>query len=223
MRGWSAASMIFPWITRFVWGDIDLKWFPETNLSHPNHKGFYTVKDYVEREPMQGSNIQTILSWRADLLSGAKSNLITPLQVADSLDSLSNSAYASLQKLPKPKHSVPDEINQTLSDIQGFASIGKYYAEKIRAACQLALFDTTRNENYRKAALQNLQSAKNHWNEYASIYSLKNRPALYNRVGYVDVEKLKQKVQHDIDMVRNWKPGEVKLRTNGNTEVPFKQ
>lgn len=223
MRGWSAASMIFPWITRFVWGDIDLKWLPEANLSHPNHKGFYTVKDYVEREPMQGSNIQTILSWRADLLSGAKSNLITPLQVADSLDSLSNSAYASLQKLPKPKHSVPDEINQTLSDIQGFASIGKYYAEKIRAACQLALFDTTRNENYRKAALQNLQSAKNHWNEYASIYSLKNRPALYNRVGYVDVEKLKQKVQHDIDMVRNWKPGEVKLRTNGNTEVPFKQ
>jgi hypothetical protein len=28
IKGWSSASMIFPWITRFVWGDIDLKWFP---------------------------------------------------------------------------------------------------------------------------------------------------------------------------------------------------
>ena len=65
MRGWSAASMIFPWITRFVWGDIDLKWFPEANLSHPAHKGFYTVKDYVEREPMQGSHIENILNWAA--------------------------------------------------------------------------------------------------------------------------------------------------------------
>ncbi|MEO5565018.1 MAG: hypothetical protein ABIR18_16345, partial [Chitinophagaceae bacterium] len=63
MKSWSTASMIFPWITRFVWGDIDLKWFPEANLSHPTHKGFYTVKDYVERIPMEGSNVEGILPW----------------------------------------------------------------------------------------------------------------------------------------------------------------
>ena len=27
MDGWSAASMVFPWVTRFCWGDIDIKWF----------------------------------------------------------------------------------------------------------------------------------------------------------------------------------------------------
>ena len=101
--------------------------------------------------------------------------------------------------------------------------IGKYYAEKIRAACDLALFDTTKIETHRKNALQHLQLAKDFWYQYAAIYSTKNKAALYNRVGYVDVEKLKIKVQHDIDMVVKWSPGQNKLKPNGNTEVPFKQ
>jgi hypothetical protein len=223
MKGWSAASMIFPWITRFVWGDIDLKWFPEANLSHPSHKGFYTIKDYVEREPMQGSNIEGILAWAAKKLNGMQSNFVSPLSVADTLEMYSNISFASLSTLPKPIHQSPTEINQTLSDIQGFALIGKYYAEKIRAACDLALFDATQSENYRKTSLQHLQLAKNFWSRYASVYAIKNKAALYNRVGYVDVEKLKTKVQQDIDMVVKWKAGQNKLIPNGNTEVPFKQ
>ena len=223
VKAWSSASMIFPWITRFMWGDIDLKWFPEANLSHPNHKGFYTVKDYTEREPMEGSNIEGILSWAKRQLNGAMTKSLSPLNVADTLELLSTTALATLKQLPRPQHNLPDEKNQTLSDIQGFALIGRYYAEKIRAACDLALLDTTRNEKYRKAALEHLQLAKQFWNEYANIYSKKNKPALYNRVGFVNVEKLKVKVQEDITIVMNWKPGENKLKVNGNTEVPFKQ
>ncbi|MES1218498.1 MAG: hypothetical protein ABUT20_23530, partial [Bacteroidota bacterium] len=223
MKGWSAASMIFPWITRFVWGDIDLKWFPEANLSHPSHKGFYTVKDYIERVPMEGSNIEGILPWAIKKINNTKSPLISPLQVADTLELLSNISLASLKKMPKIIHSSPDELNQTLSDIQGFALIGKYYAEKIRAACDLALFDMAHEEAQRKKALQHIGSAKNYWDQYAAIYSIKNKPALYNRVGYMDVNKLKEKVQRDIDMVETWKPGANKLNTSGNTESPFKQ
>ncbi|MEI9943321.1 MAG: hypothetical protein WDN26_03800 [Chitinophagaceae bacterium] len=223
MKGWSAASMIFPWITRFVWGDIDLKWFPEANLSHPSHKGFYTVKDYIEREPMEGSNIDNILSWAAKKLKGTKSDFLSPLSVADTLEKLSNISLASLKKFSKPVHTSPTELNQTLSDIEGFAMIGKYYAEKIKAACDLALLDTTKNEQYRKTSLQHLELAKKYWNSYAAIYSAKNKPALYNRVGYVDVEKLKENVDHDIHIVQNWKPGVNKLSINDRTEVPFKQ
>jgi hypothetical protein len=32
-----------------------------------------------------------------------------------------------------------------------------------------------------------------------------------------------RRVEHDIDIVRHWKPGINKLATNGNTETPFKQ
>jgi hypothetical protein len=40
LAGWSAASRIFPELTRFFWGNIDLKWLPEACLSHPAHRGF---------------------------------------------------------------------------------------------------------------------------------------------------------------------------------------
>jgi hypothetical protein len=172
---------------------------------------------------MQGSNIEGILAWAAKKLNGMQSNFVSPLSVADTLEMYSNISFASLSTLPKPIHQSPTEINQTLSDIQGFALIGKYYAEKIRAACDLALFDATQTENYRKTSLQHLQLAKNFWSRYASVYAIKNKAALYNRVGYVDVEKLKTKVQQDIDMVVKWKAGQNKLIPNGNTEVPFKQ
>lgn len=222
MKGWSAASMIFPWATRFVWGDIDLRWFPEANISHPSYKGFYTVKDYIEKEPVQGSNMEGILPWTARQLNNTKSNLLSPLDVADTLERLSTTALTSVKNIRQPVHSSADETNQTLSDIQGFAMIGKYYAEKIRAACDLALLDTTRKEEYRKSALVHLEQAKKHWYDYAAIYSAKNKPALYNRVGYVDMEKLKANVQRDIDMVREWKPGANKLNSNQRTEAPFR-
>jgi hypothetical protein len=222
MKGWSAASMIFPWATRFIWGDIDLKWFPEANISHPSHKGFYTVKDYIEKEPMEGSNIEAILPWTVRQLNGATSNLLSPLNVADTLDRLSDLSLATLKGLPKAIHDSPTELNQTLSDIEGFAMIGKYYAEKIRAACDLALLDTTHKEQYRKSALQHLQLAKSYWNDYATIYTKKNKPALYNRVGFVDMEKLKIKVQEDIAMVAGWRPGTNNLKMNQRTEAPFK-
>ena len=148
---------------------------------------------------------------------------MSPMQVADTLELSSNISLASLKKMPNIVHASPDELNQTLSDIECFADIGKYYAEKIRAACDLALFDTTRNEMYRSTAIGHLKSAKKYWDKYALIYSTKNKPALYNRVGYVDVNKLKTKVQADIDMVIEWKPGANKLNMNGNTEKPFKE
>lgn len=223
MKGWSSASMIFPWITRFVWGDIDLKWFPEANISHPRNKGFYTVKDYAERVPMPGSNIQPILSWVTTKLKGDKSDLISPLAVADTLEMFSNTAFASLKKLPKPIHTSALELNQTLSDIEDFAWIGMYYAEKIRAACDLALLNATSDEKYRESSLQHLELAKKYWTSYAAIYSVKNKPALYNRVGKVDVEQLKTKVNDDINIVRNWKAGTVQLKLDGTTEKPFKQ
>jgi hypothetical protein len=164
-----------------------------------------------------------ILTWRNNVLKGTKTSQLIPLNVADTLEYLSNVSLAALKNLPKSIHNSPAELNQTLSDIEGFALIGKYYAEKIRAACDLAMFDTTKSEQLRKSALLHLEYAKQYWHGYSAIYSVKNKPALYNRVGYVDVEKLKKNVEEDINIVRNWEPGSGQLKTNGNTEVPFKQ
>jgi len=149
-KPWSAASMIFPWITRYVWGDIDLKWFPEANISHPTHKGFFTVADYIEREPMPGSNIRNIYLWAKYKHEGKPDSLQSPLSVADTLAQLSAAALSGLKALPLRKPGSFSELDQTLGDIEAFAHIGNYYAAKMKAACKLAQFDQFGNEADRK-------------------------------------------------------------------------
>ena len=55
-----------PLITRFFWGDIDLKWFPEACWSHPRSKreGFYTVAKFLEGSAMPSAEVLGIRDWR---------------------------------------------------------------------------------------------------------------------------------------------------------------
>lgn len=222
-KPWAAASMIFPWITRYVWGDIDLKWFPEANISHPTHKGFFTVADYIEREPMPGSNIRNIYLWAKYQHDGKTDSLQSPLAVADTLSKLSSIALSGLKLLPARKINSFTELDQTLGDIEAFAHIGNYYAAKMRAACSLALFDQFSDEADRKKAIAYLEEAKIHWGKYAKVYSSLYKPALYNRVGYVDIPALISKVDNDINIARDWKPGTIKYQPKYTTESPFRK
>ena len=219
---WSAASMIFPWITRYVWGDIDLKWFPEANISHPTHKGFYTVADYIEREPMPGSHIRNIYLWAQYQHERKPDSLLSPLAVADTLEQLAATALAGLKKLPVRKQGSFTELDQTLGDIEAFAYIGNYYAAKMRAACSLALFDQYGKKQDRKKSVRFLEKARAHWIKYAGVYSSLYKPALYNRVGFVDIPALIQKTEADITLAKGWKPGTVRYQTKVTTEAPFK-
>jgi hypothetical protein len=220
VTAWEPSGMIFPYITRFVWGDIDLKWFPEANISAKGYRGFFTVGEYINRQPMSGSNIAGIDEW---LHSDAKSKgLLSPLMVADSLEILANLSLNGLKKLPKYSHIANDELQQTQSDIEAFARIGLYYSEKIRAAFALAEYDKSGDVKFKESSLAYLKNAETHWNDYANIYTQKNQPALYNRVGFIDMNALKEEVKKDIEMVNNWKVGTVKFTPKNTTEKVFR-
>ncbi|MEJ7769754.1 MAG: hypothetical protein WKF89_18185 [Chitinophagaceae bacterium] len=221
-KPWSAASMIFPWITRYVWGDIDLKWFPEANISHPTHKGFFTVADYIEREPMPGSNIRNIYLWAKYQHEGTVDSLQSPLAVADTLSKLSAEAFAGLKSLPARKTGSFAPLDQTLGDIEAFAHIGSYYSAKMKAACSLAQFDQFGNEADKTKAVRYLEEAKGHWAQYAKVYHSLYKPALYNRVGFVNIQELLSKTETDIVMAKQWKPGTIKYQTKVTTEKPFR-
>ena len=60
------------------------------------------------------------------------------------------------------------------------------------------------------AAVRHLEDALAHWKRYAAIRDAHYVPALYNRVGYVDVTALTQSVAADIEIARSWKPGTLK-------------
>lgn len=198
-RAWAAASQVFPLITRFFWGDIDLKWFPEASLSHPRHHGYYTVRDFMEGSAMPGSGVLSIREWRA----GASG--ISPLTIADSL---AVSAASALGALPALRMQASVELRNTLGDIESMSQLATYYAFKIRGAAALASFDRSADAADRARAVAFLSQAAAAWRLYAASYSAQyTSPHLYNRVGFVDIPGLVVKVDADIDIARGWKPG----------------
>jgi hypothetical protein len=223
MATWAEASKIIPQITRFFWGDIDLRWFPEACLSHPNYKGWFTVRHFIEGQTMPESGILNILEYRERLAAKDKIKQITPLQVAEAL---AGYAQTTLRELPalRKQQGQSKELRLTLGDLEAMAHLGNYYAEKIHGATALALFDANGKAEEQAAAIRHLESALAHWKLYAAIYGAQYKPQLLNRVGYVDIPALTTKVASDIDLARNWKSGTIKASEvkRNNADNPFR-
>ncbi|MFZ2280147.1 MAG: hypothetical protein WAW39_20280, partial [Prosthecobacter sp.] len=150
-RALQGASQVMPLITRFFWGDIDLKWYPEACLSHPKSKGFYTVRHFMDGISMPGANVLPIRDWRARLAAGQPMEGTTPLQIAEALDASAAETLGALDALREAAKE-DSELRKTISDCEALAWLGRYYADKIRGACALALFDAKGDELERSAA-----------------------------------------------------------------------
>ena len=208
-RALQSASQVMPLATRFFWGDIDLKWYPEASLSHRRSKGFYTVRHFMEGVSMPGANVLCIRDWRNRLTAGQPMEQTTPLEIADALDGAAAGTFASLNAL-RESAKEDSELRKNVIDSEALAWLGRYYASKIRGASALALFDINGDKFEHAAAIRHLTDALAHWKQYAGIRDAHYVPALYNRVGYVDVTALTEKVAADVSIVREWKPGSLK-------------
>jgi hypothetical protein len=221
MDGWSAASMIFPWTTRLVWGEVDYKWFPEACISNKNrYKGFYTVQDFMEVEPAPGSNISNIIRWAQNYKLNLTDSLMSPIAVADTLSKYAKIALINLKYLVEHDINSSNELDLTLSDIKAFAAIGNYYAEKIRGACSLALYNFYGLKQDQQEAIQHLTNAKSYWAEYATLYAAQYEPALFSRVGFVNIPQLIENTEKDIEIAMNWLPGTIKEYNQGRIIYP---
>jgi hypothetical protein len=203
------ASQVMPLTTRFFWGDIDLKWYPEACLSHRKSKGFHTVRHFMEGITMPGSNVLCIREWRKHLTEGKPMEQTTPLEIAAALDGAASATFAAVEPLREPARN-DTELRKNLIDCESLAWLGRYYASKIRGACALALFDANGDRFEHETAIRHLDDALVHWKQYAGIRDTHYHPALYNRVGQVNVTELTEKVAGDLDIARNWKPGSLK-------------
>jgi hypothetical protein len=208
-RALQGASQVMPLTTRFFWGDIDLKWYPEACLSHPRSKGFYTVQHFMEGSSMPGAAVLCIRDWRKRLTARQPMTETTPLEIAETLERAVAGTLAALDALREATKE-DSELRKTVNDCDALAWLGRYYASKIRGACALALFDANSDKSEHAAALRHLGDALSHWKRYAAIRDAHYVSALYNRVGYVDVTALTEKVAADLDIARDWKPGGLK-------------
>ncbi|MBM4155255.1 MAG: carbohydrate-binding family 6 protein [Lentisphaerae bacterium] len=222
-RSLQGASQVMPLITRFFWGDIDLKWFPEACLSHPKSKGFYTVRHFMEGTAMPGANVLKIRDWRERLAAGKPMEQTTPLEIADALEKAASGTFAALDELRTPARQ-DAELLKNVNDCEALANLGRYYAAKIRGACALALFDANGDRPAHDQSLRHLGEALTHWKQYAAIRDAHYVPALYNRIGFVDITALTEQVAADLDLARGWKPGTLKDGDKrGGTEKGFRK
>ena len=223
---WADASKTFPYITRFFWGDIDIKWFPEACRKR---NGFYTVRDFVEGGTMPGAGVLNIIEWRNGVLAKQMPQGVTPVEIATTLHTNATKALEALPDLQGAKIS-PDansrEYRATLTDIKAMAYLGLYYSEKIQGACDLALFDKSGDANQQASAVRHLEAALTHWKNYSDAYTSQYvQPVKYNRAGLVDIPKQTGDVAADVGIARDWKPGtidEAQIKRS-ETEAGFKK
>src|SRR5579871_233761 len=176
----AAASKTMPQVTRFFWRDLDFKWFPEGNIQTGHGTGFFTVRDFIEGQTMPGSGILNVRQWRARSLSGAKMGGITPLEVAAELQKNAVAAHRLVEEL-RPAAGKNKELRLTLGDADAMADLAEYYAEKILAAGDLALFDSDNKPERRASAVRHLESALVHWKAYAAIATAQYKPQYLGR------------------------------------------
>jgi hypothetical protein len=72
------------------------------------------------------------------------------------------------------------------------------------------LFDSGAGKSAQDDAGRHLAEALEHWKKYAAVRHARYLPALYNRVGFVDITSLTGEVAADIGIARDWKIGSLK-------------
>jgi hypothetical protein len=214
------ASKIIPQTTRFFWRDIDLAWLPEACARYDRSFGthLYTVAEFMNGVTMPGTQILNIRQWRYRLTSGIAMELVTPLQVADALAGFANSTLSLVRELRAvPTNLSSRELRQTIGDNEAMAHLGIYYAEKIRGACDLALFDTSAADEDRRSAIVHLELAVAAWKRYATVRDAQYLPGFYSRIGWIDITALTQVVAEDVEIARGWEPHSLKFDQSSPT------
>ncbi|MEO8593520.1 MAG: carbohydrate-binding family 6 protein [Candidatus Solibacter sp.] len=207
----AAASKTMPQVTRFFWRDLDFLWFPEGNIQKGNGNGFFTVADFIKGQTMPESGNLNVRQWRSRFLKGATMGGTTPLQVAEALKTNAAASLRMVSELRPLQPKSSKEFRLTLGDAEAMAELGNYYADKILAATELALFDGESKPEHRDAAVKHLEAALVHWKAYAAVATSQYKPQFLGRlVRVVDLNALTAAAAADITLAREWQPGTIK-------------
>jgi hypothetical protein len=196
---WQSASMIYPLTTGFHWGALDFQWYIEGSKSRPEParttSGYHDVNRFITLPPHKGTDFISIPDYVKIGSSNTPAIGTTPPEVASKINQNADLALNWVKTI-KPRNV---ELYKTVEDIKAMANLGKYYAHKIRAATDLALYRNTNKNEHQLSAVKELNTSAFYWRCYASVAlgQYKN-PLWTNRVGYVDWKELYKKILRDV-------------------------
>ena len=155
----------------------------------PLDPDFVSIRDYVE----------TTLSEKT-----FSPDRVTPLQLADQFEDLAKRSLLLIKGFKVTNDSLAYEIG----DIQAWAHLSFYMADKIRGTTSYHFFEQSKNATYQNQAIDHLKQAKDHWIDLVKITE-KLYPEAYCQIlpNGLDEKwhwsKLLPDVQADIDFVSN--------------------
>ncbi|VGO22467.1 beta-N-acetylhexosaminidase family protein [Pontiella sulfatireligans] len=178
---WQTASKIVPLVNTWHWRDWDHMWSVEICAS--KKEGYHTVNHFIEFAPLPEQGMQSIDAF----VRRPNPELKSPLAVANELDQLAAQTLAGLSVLKSGASSPPNkELRQTYGDLEAFARLGQYYADKIRGATALHRFRVEGEKKIRREAVKHLKVASGHWKQYAGVASSQYNEQLFARTSYTD-------------------------------------
>ncbi|MHC4132980.1 MAG: hypothetical protein ACYSR3_13475 [Planctomycetota bacterium] len=120
--------------------------------------------------------------------------------MADKLDRLAQQTLAGVARLRDQSES-GKELAATLTDMESMAYLGRYYADKIRGAAELAVYraDKKRQEHHQQA-VRHLTNAVEEWQAYARTAISQYKPQLFSRTDYMDWWKILEDVKKEVEL-----------------------
>ena len=197
---WKNTSEIISLINKIHYRQNDKDFLPEGCLDRDY--GFHDVDYFIKMAAMPLQGVMSISDYARKINNDTD---ITPFEVAGLLDETAD-------KLLKGSNTINAgsnyELEETLTDFEALAWMGRYYADKIRGSTYTAMYRYIGDETYRDSAVTALEEALEMWKKYASVAGSSYKPQLFARTRTLDWYALTAEVEHDIEIARNAKFGE---------------
>ncbi|TYA78657.1 hypothetical protein [Seonamhaeicola marinus] len=192
---WKEASKIIPEVNKFHWNNWDYQWSVEACIDARN--GFHDINRFITNPTLKGSNILSPLEYSEN----PESTKISPYQMAKTIKLNASETLKEVEKLKNDDNSV--ELSILLEDLESMAYLGHYYASKINAATELALFTKTKKEQYKTEAIQLLKDCVTYWKLYSEIQHKNYKPQMLARTGNFDVYEILKQVENDVKIAES--------------------
>lgn len=193
---WQAASKIIPAVNRYHWNDWDFQWSVEACIDTRN--GFHDVKRFMTNPTLEDSHVLSPEQYANNM----ESEDTTPFDVVNEIRSYTTETLNQVDELRNENNSI--ELKILLEDLQSMSYLGQYYASKIEAATELALFKKTKNVEHKNKAVALLEKCVLHWKEYARIQDKNYKPQMLARTGNFDVYEILKEVEKDVGIAKSF-------------------
>lgn len=189
--------MVYPKTTGLHWGPLDLHWYIEGCKGRPGFaktkSGFHDVNRFISLDPLSTTGYQSVRDYGKNPNGGD----VTPIDISKQIH---GHAEKALSLIAGMGHGGDKELRLTLGDIRSVATMGKYYAHKIRGAAELSVYRENNDAARQQRAIAELQHAAKYWRLYvASAMERYTNPIWMNRSGHSDWRKFMADALQDIE------------------------